>query len=222
MSKAGGILSHSAAVRLPDVSAKLLDAMVGRGKLRLLMREIPEDHAELRSVNTAGRIPERAYMLPSAMAMNVEEANAELEVALQSPEHVSDEDTILRFVELRDMAELSKRQEGRLLPAVPINEMSSTQISAIPAILAMYPDEVQLRGTAECPEHPAFTEVVGGKSQLVAGLPSLWFRWDRIGQPLMPWAHMKYVAWSGAPDATKPRQDTSEPTKPHLELLGIA
>lgn len=222
MSKVGGILSHSAAVRLPDVSAKLLDAMVSRGKLRMLLREIPADNVELREANTAGRVPARAYMLPSVMAMNPEEAKAELEVAIQSPEHVSDEDTILRFVELRDMAELGKRQEGRLLPAVPINEMSSNQILAIPAILAMYPDEVHLRGTDECPEHPSFTEVLDGKSRLPADLPSLWFRWDRIGQPLMPWQHMKYVRWSGAPDATKPRQDTSEPTKPHLELLGIA
>lgn len=221
MSKANGILAHSAAVRLPDVSAKLLDAMVSRGKLRILLREIPDDHAELKAANTAGRVPARAYMLPSMTTMNPEEAQAELEVALQSPEHVSDEDTILRFVELRDMAELGKRQDDRLLPAVPINEMSSTQISVIPAILAMYPDEVQLRGTDECPEHPSFTEVLDGKSRLPAGLPSLWFRWDRVGQPLMPWAHMKHIQWSGDADATKPRQDTSEPTKPHLELLGI-
>lgn len=222
MSKAGGLLSHTAAVRLPGVSAKLLEAMVERGKLRMLLRESPGDRAELRAANTAGRLPERAYMLPSMMAMHEEEAKAELEVATQSPEYVSDEDTILRFVELRDMAELGKRQEGRGLPAVPINEMSSNQILAIPAILAMYPDEVQLRGTDECPEHPSFTEVLDGKSRLVAGLPSLWFRWDRIGEPLMPWKHMKYVRWSGNPDATKPRQDTSEPSKPHLELLGIA
>ena len=222
MSKANGILAHSAAVRLPDVSAKLLDAMVSRGKLRILLREIPDDHAELRSANTAGRVPARAYMLPSMTTMNPDEAKAELEVAIQSPEHVSDEDTILRFVELRDMAELGKRQEDRGLPAVQINEMSSNQILAIPAILAMYPDEVQLRGTAECPENPSYTEVLDGKSRLVEGLPSLWFRWDRIGQPLMPWKHMPRFMWSGAQDATKPQQDTSEPTKPHLELLGIA
>ena len=168
----GRKISHESAIRTPGVTAGLLEILVSR------------DHrfVELKGTESIrmGKT-KRAYMLKEDVTMDPEEALAELDAAQvewdTNPESVDECDAFREFRTLQEVATLKTTQRVGGLAALPIDKMTPKQIRLIPAIKAMFEDEVCLRGTPDNPEPDFLLEADEDEpAALTKGIPNLWFR----------------------------------------------
>jgi hypothetical protein len=162
-------ISHKTAIRTPGVTAGLLEILVAR------------DHrfVELKGAENIGMgKTKRAYVLKQGLTIDPDEANAELAAAQEewdtSPESVDEADARREFRTLQDAA--TERVSG--YAAIPIDQMTPKQIRLVPAIKALYADQVCLRGTADNPEPTFLLERDEDKPATFTGeTPNLWFRY---------------------------------------------
>jgi hypothetical protein len=176
------MVSRDAAIRLPDISAALLDYIVTN---RDTFVEITG-----RDLVNMGRT-KRGYALKSDTSTDLGEALDDLEEArntyAESPhDSMFDHMETVRHELMRLAVEIDRGPFG--LPAVPITKMSSRQIRCLPAILADYPDCFVMRGTPDSPELPNLVKSVDDpEAPLDPGLPVVWVRRAVDGKDLRDW-----------------------------------
>lgn len=166
----GQKISHKTAIRTPGITAGLLEILVAR------------DHrfVELKGAENIGMgKTKRAYVLKHGLTIDPDEANAELAAAQEEwdahPESVDEADVRREFRTLQDAATDRSVND---YAAIPIANMTPKQIRLVPAIKALYADQVCLRGTAENPEPDFLLERDEDEPAAFTGeTPNLWFRY---------------------------------------------
>ena len=181
-------LSHEAAIRTPGVTAGLLELLVAR------------DHrfVELKGTESINMgKTKRAYMLKEDVSIDPAEALAELETAQQEWDAAEtsggvDESEVRREFRTLQAAASERRQQPQGYAAIPITKMTPKQIRLIPAITAMFADEVRLRGTPDNPEPDFLLEAdEDGPAAFTLGVPNLWFRQNSKLEDQHNWT----IAW---------------------------
>jgi hypothetical protein len=163
-------ISHKTAIRTPGITAGLLEILVAR------------DHrfVELKGAENIGMgKTKRAYVLKHGLTIDPDEANAELAAAQEEwdahPESVDEADVRREFRSLQDAATDRSVND---YAAIPIANMTPKQIRLVPAIKALYADQVCLRGTSENPEPTFLLERDEDEPAAFTGeTPNLWFRY---------------------------------------------